>query len=462
MATVHNIAQSPNHKGNDIAFNIGARLDNGKPISHSMFAAANFNHAFIGTSGVGKTYGIQKFSLEFNRQGCTVFIIDTQGDFNPAEYQEKHDISGVDFHVMEFGYDPECYGINPFVINANEKGGGMYHAEINVLETVRLFNGSLGSRQKTVLKKLIEETFNEAGIYRDLPETYSLTPPTLDDLYALLQTKIKMLQTGIDKNIFEKIGSVKKEIAKNSLALKKERLKNDDPHSSSSQKIEDFESVGSDLIDELKTLVAEMAEKEVYVMLDQGSEEAVLKSEGGGSLERLTAIDDLLSGMIQSRLFAGPNVAAKSNRINVLDLSGVNAAQQPALFHLLLDRIFQASIRGCTKLNPEKPSFMFGFDEAKVFTSFASSPLSPINRIYTEGRKYGLGTFTGLQTPAQLTDEIRSCLSTILLYPLARDRYKDAKRLWGISEVQMDSMRPKSDAMYSLNSTDFIPMKMFA
>ena len=448
----------------DIHFRIGARVDNGRHLFHSTMAAANFNHAFVGSSGVGKTYGIQRFALEYARAGVTVFLIDTQGDYQPSSFIKAHGRVAKEcrFNIMEFGYLDGSYGINPFVINANELGGGLYHAELNVMNTIRLFNKAIGARQKSLLRRLVRTTYYQAGITND-QSTWSKEPPTIDDMYKILQDRLMLARSGLAPSVFERIAESRKQIQKLVATIKKETERKATSDSlaveqNSQQKIEEAHQKIEGYIETLKEEVGELAEQQMRAELDEAGDPSANETY---SVDRLESLENLLAGMVDSRLFCGPNAVPQRGCINVLDVRSISANEQPAIFRLLLDRIFQSAIRSCTDLNPKVPNIVLGFDEAKVFGAEAGDSMGPLNRIATEGRKFGLGTLFGLQTPSQLSEEVRSVLATIILYQPAKEKYREVKKLWGVEAIMLDSLQPKRDALYSLNSGEFTPVHLF-
>lgn len=430
----------------DIAFRIGRRLDGAQaPLTHSMMKASNFHHALIGTSGVGKTFTIRKMAIEFASQGVTQFILDTQGDYSFAEFSSNHDMKGVRVNEIKFGYGPGTAGINPFAIHSDDQYGGFHHAVIGVLETLRLFNPSIGSRQKTQLRRLITRTYERKGIVMEDPRSWRLEPPSMRDLLITIDDEIKAVKSRSGTDIFDEIEEARKKAQRAAFRIKNEAGSTEDQQALEKE------------IEGHKASVMEAFEKMLDAELQTGEKLPSLS----GSLNRLEAIHDMIEGAIISGLFDGENISAKRGAINVLDLTSLNQADQQPIFYLLLEKTFHSAVRTCKNLNPKIPDMMFGFDEVKLFTALADSPLDPINRFFTEGRKYGLGSLCGLQHPKQLTNEMRSSIGTIMLLPVAKEKIADVKRLWNIPEEQMSRLRAKSDAFYGFGNDSFVPIKLF-
>jgi hypothetical protein len=410
-----------------------------------MMDASNFHHALIGTSGVGKTFTIRRLAIEFASQGVTQIILDTQGDYASPEFLAHHDMKGVRINELRFGYGPDTCGLNPFVIQSSDQGG-YHHAVIGVLETIRLFNPSMGSRQRTLLRRLINSTYARKGITQEHPGTWQLPPPSMRDLLTAICDEIKANRLSVGSDSYDKIEVLRKKSA----AIVKKTLKDPRPSGAKLENLhEELNTEKDSLFDELRSL------------LEQEINNPSPSNSSTGVIARLEAINDMIEGIVISGLFDGIPIAPKRGVINVLDLTSINAIDQQPIFYLLLERTFHSAVRTCTNLNPSIPDLMFGFDEVKLFTALADSPLDPINRFFTEGRKYGLGSLCGLQHAKQLTEEMRSSVGTILLLPVAKEKASDIKRLWGISEEEMSRLRPKSDALYSFSNNAFLPIKLF-
>jgi hypothetical protein len=428
----------------DIAFTIGKRLDGTqKEVVHSMKRASNFHHALIGTSGVGKTFTIRKMAIEFAAQGVTQFILDTQGDYAHQEFLENHDLKGVRVNEIKFGYGVNTCALNPFVIHSADQGG-YHHAVIGVLETIRLFNPSMGSRQRTLLRRLVNTAYERNGISKDDPASWHLEPPTMKEFLAVIDDEIKAARLRVESDIFDTVDGLRKKCW--TISNKREKENSEERRQVLSQELEAEK-------DELFKKLSALIENEI--------QSPDRPSSSTGVISRLESIQDMIEGVVTSGLFDGLPVTPKKGAINVLDLTDLNAIDQQPVFYLLLERTFHSAVRTCRNLNPSVPDLMFCFDEVKLFTALADSPLDPINRFFTEGRKYGLGSLCGLQHAKQLTDEMRSSIGTLLVLPVAKEKMADVKRLWGISEENMTRLKPKSDAMYGFANNDFLPMKLF-
>jgi len=430
----------------DVAFHLGRRLDGAQSaIRHSMASASNFHHALIGTSGAGKTYTIRKMAIEFASQGVTQFVLDTQGDYSAGEFLANHDMKGVRVNEIKFGYGPGTAGLNPFSIHSNDEQGGYHHAVIGVLETIRLFNPAVGSRQKTLLRKLVNSTYQRKGITMENPASWQKNPPTMRDLLTTIRDEISSTKLRVGgEALFDGIEELRK---------KAKRLAKQARESASDEKRGQLQEE----IDEAKESIFNKFQQIIEVEVD---DEEKLPSIAG-TVNRLESVHDMIEGVIVSGLFDGEQIRPKRGAINVLDLTSLNQVDQQPVFYLLLEKTFHSAVRTCEKLNPKVPDMMFGFDEVKLFTALADSPLSPINRFFTEGRKYGLGSLCGLQHAKQLTDEMRSSIGTLLLLPVAKEKVADIRKIWGIPEHLMSKLRPKSDAYYGFGNNDFVPIKLF-
>lgn len=420
-------------------WSIGTSYKNA-PYHYSPERLQNFHHAFIGNSGSGKTFAIQRFISYYYELGVTSFVIDAQGDYNQRSFMD-HGVPPDAINIIPFVFGDASTGINPLAIPASRSMADYLTAKLNAIEAIRLFGPKLGENQLGILHDMLDLTYTRAGVDSADPGTWNKAPG-IEALYDVVKQACDELESGISTNTFSRIKKQRQLIDTERKKLKLE----EDPG-----KIQALEQ-------SIATTIETWAES-----LKQFAIEEVQRDDRT-SAHRLSSLQGLLyvlKRMRESCLFNADTIRVKQNKINILTIKDVHPKAQPALIYMILDRTFQSAVRTCTKLNPTMPSIMLGFDEAKIFTHFARSTMSPINRIYTEGRKFGLGTFAGFQDPTHTTKDMRACIAAMFILQLARDKHKEVKSIWGIEDSLLAALKPKQDALVSLNSSKFCTVNLF-
>lgn len=438
----------------------------GDDLEVDLRKTANFNMAAFGSSGTGKTFTLRKLIQNFWRGNITVIVPDTQGDLGAdSPYDE---IPNTAIQEEFFAYQNGTVCLNCLDISVVGKGSGFYPAIQRALRAIQYFHPSMGVRQKSVLTKVLLDTYARFGIHREDESTWTNQPPTIDDALETIQYMLKEAYTGISSNIYRECGELNAKIKRN-------RAKIDRMHNAiaiqmnDSSENEDFESE----IDSQKA-GAEAAEKkleaEIQELKVKASKIIDLECWGNGehageelNISALLGVEQVLQQMSMSRLFSGskPFKPAKGV-INVLNMQGVFEKDQQALFFLLLGRVFNDAMNECTILNKGIPETILVCDEAKLYQSVCEDSMSPFPRIVTEGRKFGLGALIGAQSPNQISREILGNIATQFILPLTRSEWRSAKNVFGLDPAHLEVIRPKSDGYLSINGKKPTPVHLWS
>lgn len=162
------------------------------------------------------------------------------------------------------------------------------------------------------------------------------------------------------------------------------------------------------------------------------------------SSDRITSLSTIIGEMAKKPFYGSNQFQLKGGRINVLDVTDIHQSDLPSLVNILLSRTFQVAVlRSQKKLNPKRPNTALVFDEGKLFKSSKSDPLSPLNRIATEGRKFGLMAIFGIQNPDQIDAEIRSSIGTTVVLPVANNLQLKVAKDYGLNKDQLRMLEPK-------------------
>jgi hypothetical protein len=104
---------------------------------------------------------------------------------------------------------------------------------------------------------------------------------------------------------------------------------------------------------------------------------------------------------------------------------------------------------------------MVVLDEGKLAGALIDDTLAPLNRIATEGRKYGLALLMGVQSPRHLSDDAFDNFAMTLLLKVSHNAQERIGRLFKIKESMLQAVKPRKEALYSLNGSRFTQVTLF-
>jgi len=395
---------------------LGCYLDGSRAV-YDRPHATNAVLLMIGMSGAGKTYTIRRILTQLNSYGATVISLDGQGDMVGLP-------NSVDTFFRAGG---DGGSVNPMRIELDDdiSTGAVLIAIRQVLTVVRMFAPSLGMRQEADLHFLLEKTYQRFGILDEDSSTWSKPTPGLSDLLEDVTDLRRRLETNMEHDIFKELRSARRSV----------------------KRAEGGDSDGA----------YEKARKRLTALVEQLVERGLHEtlSERRWDLKRIESLEHVLGGMVRSGLFRGDDVRMRRGMINRFDLNKLHQTDQMVMYHLLLDRIFHAVRRNCTELNPRLPSIFIVLDEGKLASSGMDGFLSPLNRIATEGRKYGLALIMGVQSPKHLSDDAFDNFGMTLLLKINHNAQERMSRLFKIRESVFQSVEPRVNALYSFNGARF-------
>lgn len=398
---------------------LGDYLD-GSTCTYDISRAVNPHSCFVGMSGAGKTHLIKRMSTAFCSAGMTVFMVDAQGD-----------LEGIPGAVdIPFRYQGAHGSINPMRVDPDPHGGGVFLAVRQTLHVLRMFYPSLGARQEADFRKLILLAYARNNILPDNPATWLNPPPTLETLHQLAHEVQLLLLTGSHEDVLEMIQRARSRV----LAAR-----------------EDGDEA------------TERAEKEklqaaIIALVERGINNELNKERW--DLKRLEAIEHVLSGIVATGLFSGDDLSLKPRRINRFDLNKLHPLDQQVMMYLLLERVFEWAKRSCTRFNDPVPRLMLILDEGKYAAARMDDVLSPLNRIATEGRKFGLGMVLGVQSLSHLTEDVLENFGMQVILKLSQQACDKAARLFKVQENVLAGLVPKRDALFSMNGSRFQSIRL--
>jgi hypothetical protein len=424
MNAVHAVDRySPIYLGTDFA---------GRDVSFSFQDAVNFSMLVAGMSGSGKTHGIRRLVREYCLRGITVMMLDTQGDLCRGEKRVPDEIR----HDITFKYGSGGATLNPLRIDVSNNMGG-YHVTVeDVVEIFRIVKrGQLGDRQTGDLRQLVIDCYAKRGIQQRDPSTWSEPAPTWTEFHTFVKEIMGGGHSRIDPSLYLRLEEVAAGLALDQDWIEKKLT--------AEQLVRDPDRLGETSLNWLQEGLADELDR-------IASKEA--PGEHRYDWKRLDSIEQTIRGMANSGLFGDESVRPKLGKVNVFDLSSLRLEHKQAMIRILLDRIFYAAVRMTgDDLNPPVPHTMIVLDEAKYAVAGAKGALSPLNRISTEGRKFGLGALCGVQHLKQLNTDLRSNISTKLLLHMEETYWPEAMKIMRVTEAEMRQIKPRSDGLFKFN-----------
>lgn len=170
----------PTHTGTASGVLYGLNASSGAPVLWDRYGQDNYNSITLARSGAGKSYLAKLELLRLLFTGVTAAVIDPED-----EYVRLAETVGGS--VLALG--AEGIRINPFDLPApGTSGGDVLTRRVLFLHTFLavLLGCDPSTSEKAVLDQAILATYASYGITAD-PRTWQRTPPTLDNLAAVLE-----------------------------------------------------------------------------------------------------------------------------------------------------------------------------------------------------------------------------------------------------------------------------------
>jgi hypothetical protein len=396
---------------------LGHHVD-GTAAEYVLHNTPNFNVLAVGQSGVGKTYLIKRLIREYFRRGITTLVLDTQGDLD-----EYPDVDPSFIHSITFGYSDSAT-INPLTVPTYAGGGGLHIAIREVINCIKVFYPGLGTRQTEDWMLVLQGLYRKFGFKIDDPSTWDKDPPTWQDLRSYLESLLSYRGDKLVKMIMD---------------LQDKYFANPEQDEEKRKKFED-------------ELAAEFIEGMREARSESGGTMDPILLEHNWKYQQLDRLQKMAARIDSTRLFGEDKITIKPGRINRFSLRELHPSDQQVMYRLILDRVFGTAVRSNKKTNPSHPEMIVVLDEGKHASINARSPLSSLNRIGTEGRKFGLGALIGVQYIGQMTDDLLSNIALYLCFPQTVTKWSEMKARLKVNEDDLCKIKPRSECLVVNNS----------
>lgn len=396
-----------------------------------------------GKSGTGKTFRLRRMVEQLASQGARFHIFDVHGDIEiPGE-------SRVIFS------ESSRYGYNPLVLNPDVHVGGVRRAINGFLSTLNRTTSRMGDRQAATLRALLLETYNWRRCYENQPRSWSKPEissderdalieakrfddlknyyPTIDDLLALAEKKLKRLYMGVDDTqAGARAMRALDEVNKMTKAVKKAASKLQSAKTEDQAKRErEFETASE---------LAINAFKEYVKSIETGTElDDMMKYD---SKEIMKGLVDRIRNLAATGIFH-PNTPPFDPRspIWVYDVKSLPDEERRLFVNFRMEHIFRNRIREGTTADVRE---IIVVDEAHLFLD--SDPDNIFNRIAKESRKFGLGLWCSSQSPTHFSQDFFTTVATKVLLGIDSFFWKLCMSQLRIEETDLKFIQPQRTA----------------
>lgn len=429
----------------------------GVPTEWQYSQLNNFNGVFMGTSGSGKTWTLRNMIARVYRRGTTFHIIDVKGDFKLDNFISSglgSYVSESDFNVIKFSYFEGGYSINPLQVPRSQEGGGVVMTIENAKELASKFNHKLGATQLGYLGEVLRSVYADFGIEHDREETWAKKAPTFQDVFDKLTLVYQCIVSGLDSG---SVGTIMAEIgrAKRKALSAIRKAKDEEQDDDSIALLCEEESLAA------STLINGIVRTQLsYDSLERNGTGEEWQHWAKGSVYSLR---DTIGQMVESKLFTGDVASVLPGKINVYDMTSISSAHQQTMMDIIARRTFAMAVLNTKMTNnpdPESASHILVCDEGKHAKAISKQPLSPVNRIATEGRGYGLGVWMGVQQPDQVTQDQLRNFAFYFLLKTPESSSKEMQRMFSLKPNQLKQLEFRENCLYSAGQK-YVTIKQF-
>ncbi|MBU1446545.1 DUF87 domain-containing protein [Patescibacteria group bacterium] len=164
----------------------GLNRHNDGLIIFDRFSLENANSVVFAKSGAGKSYAVKLEILRSLMFGSDVIVVDPEN-----EYESLCDTVGGSYMKVSLNADKR---INPFDLPAPLKDeivqpGDLLRSNIiNLHGLLKIMLGGVSPAEEGLLDKALTDVYALRGITMDIEDPSSFPPPTMEDLYAILDS----------------------------------------------------------------------------------------------------------------------------------------------------------------------------------------------------------------------------------------------------------------------------------
>lgn len=418
----------------------------------------NFNGLFMGTSGSGKTHTLRNMIARVYKRGTTFHIIDVKGDFAYENFESNglaHYVGPGDVHDITFSYFEGGSSLNPLQVPRSAEGGGVVMTIESAKTLVKNFNPNLGQKQLGYLGEVLKAVYKDFGIAHDNEESWGRTPPSFLDVFDKLTIIYHCITSGLDSG---SVGTIMSEIGKSKRKSLSVIRKGEDEEDA------DTESIRLQAQEDAEEAAAKIAAiVRMQLSYDNLSRNGTGEEWEHWSKDSVYSLRDTVIQMVESRLFTGAPSKTYVGKINRYDMTQISPAHQQIMMRIIASRVFAMGVmstRMTGLIDPPYASHVLVADEGKHVKEISKTPLTPVNRLATEGRGYGLGVWVGVQQPDQVTQDLLRNFSFYFLLKTPESSSKEMQRMFNIKPNQLKQLVFRENCLYS-SSSQYVTVSQF-
>lgn len=409
------------------------------PVHYEPDKLINAHVLVCGMSGTGKSYQSSRLLGSAAQAGVEVDVFDV--------HDELATIPGAS--ACRYS-QATGYGYNPLELATDPHTGGPQRQADYLLGLVKEVSPQLGVRQAMVLRNLIMDTYQLAGIYPDNPAIWqrdSITEaerkqlvearnwaalkqyyPTLDDLKSYGRRKLTALTLGGDNPCISALEQLTRQYKRlTSLQGKFARASSD----------ADLDKFGKQIATSKEHCTSGYT---AFIDAMQTGRELddLLKYDSADTLASVLQRLDLLNA---SGIFRANPPPFGSSPVRVHQVKSLTNEQQILFVKLRLRAIFERHKQaGATQSGTELRHVIF-LDEAHKFFSKDNDDI--INVIAREARKFGIGLWCASQNPNDFPESFLTNVGATIILGLHESHRQMAGNKLGISRETLKYIRPK-------------------
>ncbi len=408
------------------------------PVNYEPEKLINAHLLVCGMSGTGKSYQSRQLLGSAVGAGIEVDVFDV--------HDELDGIAGA--KACRYS-QATGYGYNPLALSPDPHTGGPARQAEYLLGLVRE-SAQLGIRQDMVLRNLILDTYQLAGIYPDNPATWqrdNITEagrrqlrearnwvalkqyyPTLDDLKDYGRRKLIALTLGGDNPCIT---------ALEQLTRHYKRLSNLQGKYAKASGDGDLDKLGKQIATSKEHCTGSYT---TFIEAMQTGRELddLLKYDSADTLASVLQRLELLNS---AGIFRANPPPFGSALARVHQIKSLASEQQTLFVKLRLQAIFERHKQaGATRSGTELRHVIF-LDEAHKF--FRKDNDDIINVVAREARKFGIGLWCASQNPTDFPDSFLTNVGATIILGLHESHRQMAASKLGISRETLKYIRPK-------------------
>lgn len=431
---------------------IGVDTREGMDRNWSYPSVSNFNIVFLGGSGSGKTFTIHNMGAQVFVRGTTLHIIDVKGDFGYQNFSKSgvgHLLNESDFNDITFNYFDNGSSLNPLQVPRAMQGGGVVRTIEYAKELVKVFNPNAGPNQLSYLTEILKSVYKKAGLEHEDHKTWELPSPTFNDVLTEIDLVFSAISGGMDaqsaSDILNLFGSARKQCNRLIRSVVVDQAEEDEV-------IDKIETVRYDLIKKLSSHANRL------ITYDAPSNDNGDCYWDHWSKQILFSLKTIIQGMVDSRLFTGNPARPQRGKINRYDVTAISSKHQQVIMRIIANQVFSMGVMETqlnNSYNPAYPGHLLIADEGKHLKEISASPLSPLNRIGTEGRGFGVGAWCGVQLPNQVTEDLLKNFTTFFLLHTTEASYTETGKLFGVKPSALKALKPRENVLFNAGGSGY-------